>query len=79
MKDTVKFDMADSVKRLYEMDVKPHKCCVTTQLPADVAEAMAYIPFQLDKTAYTPEIALDEGSFFTALNKPFCGRSLLNE
>ncbi len=79
MKDTVKFDMADSVKRLCDMDMKMKKLCVTTAIPADYQDAMAYVPFQLDKTAYTPEKALEEGSLFTTLNRPFCGRSLLNE
>ena len=41
--------------------------------------AMAYVPFQLDKTTYSPEVALCEGTLFKVLNKPFCGRSLMNE
>ena len=40
---------------------------------------MAYVPFQLDKTTFTPEIALMEGTLFKALNKPFYGRSKCNE
>ncbi len=79
MKDTVKFDMAESVKRICEMDTKAKKVCISSQIPADATEAMAYIPFQLDKAAYSPEKALDEGSYFVSLNKPFCGRSLMNE
>ncbi len=79
MNNTIKFDMADSVKRICDMDKKTQKCCVTTAIPEDAQEAMAYVPFQLDKTAYSPEKALDEGSLFVSLNRPFCGRSLLNE
>lgn len=74
MSDTIKFNMADSVARLAQMEHKRH--CVTTALPHDPQVTMAYVPFQLDKTAYTPEKALDEGTLFTTLNKPFCGRSI---
>lgn len=52
--------------------------CVTTALPDNTVPTMAYIPFQLDKTAYTPDMALREGTLFPILNKPFCGRSVAN-
>ncbi len=77
MKETVKFDMADTVKMLCKAEDKVN--CVATAFPEDYQNAMAYVPFQLDKTAYAPEKALDEGSLFVTLNRPFCGRSLLNE
>lgn len=77
MQNTIQFDMADAVARLSKPD--QHPCCVTTALPADPQVTMAYVPFQLDKTAYAPERALTEGTLFTALNKPFCGRSICNE
>lgn len=77
MQNTIQFDMADTVARLSRAEQRP--CCVTTALPADPQVAMAYVPFQLDKTAYAPERALMEGSLFTALNKPFYGRSICNE
>ena len=52
--------------------------CVTTALPNDPVVAMAYVPFQLDNTSYSAEKALCEGTLFPVLNKPFCGRSVLN-
>ncbi len=52
--------------------------CVTTEFPKDTVVAMAYVPFQLDKTSYSAEKALCEGTLFPVLNKPFCGRSVMN-
>ena len=77
MDNTIKFDMADTVSRLSAPACKTN--CVTTEFPNDTTVAMAYVPFQLDKTSYTPEVALREGTLFTVLNKPFCGRSVINE
>lgn len=77
MDNTIKCNVADSVLRMATSDCKTN--CVTTALPANPVVAMAYVPFQLDKTTYSPEIALCEGTLFKVLNKPFCGRSLLNE
>lgn len=77
MDNTVKYDMADAVARLSASSCKIN--CVTTEFPSDTVVAMAYVPFQLDKTSYSPEVALREGTLFTVLNKPFCGRSLMNE
>ncbi len=77
MNKTVNFDMADTVSRLCETE--SHRHCVTTALPDDPVVAMAYVPFQLDRTAYSPEQALQMGTLFTVLNKPFCGRSIMNE
>lgn len=86
MSNTLKFDMADVVARQAralsmqdDMDCNCHRHCVTTALPDDPQAVMAYIPFQLDKTAYTPEKALEEGTLFTTLNRPFRGRSICNE
>lgn len=75
MNNTIKFDMADAVARFSNDDF--NKSCVATEFPGDATPTMAYIPFQLDKTAYEPEKALQEGTLFTTLNKPFCGRSLM--
>lgn len=52
--------------------------CVTTAFPNDTVVAMAYVPFQLDTTRYSAEKALCEGTLFPVLNKPFCGRSVMN-
>ena len=77
MDNTIKCNVADSVLRMTASDCKNN--CVTTALPANPVATMAYVPFQLDKTAYSPEVALCEGTLFKVLNKPFCGRSLMNE
>ena len=86
MQNTIQFDMAEIVSRQAkalarqdDMECNCHKHCVATALPAEPQVTMAYVPFQLDKTSYTPEKALCEGTLFTTLNKPFYGRSLCNE
>ena len=75
--DKYNFNMVDTPKR-----ITPRECpcnCVTTEFPVDTVVTMAYIPFQLDKTSYSAEKALGEGTLFPVLNKPFCGRSVMNE
>lgn len=42
-------------------------------LPADAAVAMAYVPMQTDTTVYDTEKALQTGTLFPVLNKPFAG------
>lgn len=44
-----------------------------SMLPEDTVTAMAYVPFQTDTTQYSPEKALEIGTLFTNLNKPFLG------
>ena len=75
MNKTINYDMADAMARYADRDCG--RLCVTTALPEDTVPAMAYIPFQLDKSSYTAEMALREGTLFPVLNKPFCGRSVL--
>ena len=77
MDSKMNFNLADMACEMYKP--KNNFCCVTTPLPEDTAVTMAYIPFQFDKTSYTPEKALQEGTLFTTLNKPFMGRSICNE
>ncbi len=86
MQNTIQFDMAEIVSRQAkalsrqsDMECDCHKHCVATALPDDPQVTMAYVPFQLDKTLYTPEVALTEGTLFKVLNKPFMGRSKCNE
>ncbi len=43
-------------------------------LPAEPQVAMAYIPFQQLGSVYTAEKALDSGTLFPELDKPFYGR-----
>ena len=42
-------------------------------LPKRTSEAMAYVPFQQYGATYQPEQALDNGTLFPDLNKPFAG------
>ena len=77
MENTIKYNITDSLSRHAESSCKLN--CVTTKFPEDTVVAMAYVPFQLDKTSYSPEVALREGTLFPILNKPFCGRSVVNE
>ncbi len=85
MQNTNQFDMAEIVscqtkERSSRNDINCsyHTNCVTTEFPNDTVVAMAYVPFQLDKTSYSAEMALYEGTLFPVLNKPFCGRSVMN-
>ena len=43
-------------------------------LPDDPVLAMAYVPFQQWGQTYEPERALDAGTLFPDLDKPFYGR-----
>ena len=43
-------------------------------LPDDPVVAMAYVPFQQWGDVYEPERALDAGTLFPDLDKPFYGR-----
>lgn len=46
-----------------------------TPLPADPVPGMAYVPFQQwDTGMLTAERALDAGTLFTVMDKPFYGR-----
>lgn len=43
-------------------------------LPPNTVEAMAYVPFQQFQTTYPSDKALDAGTLFPELDKPFYGR-----
>ena len=45
-----------------------------TPLPEDPVPGMAYVPFQQWSETYEPARALDDGTLFPVLNKPFYGR-----
>ena len=45
-----------------------------SMLPENPVVAMAYIPFQQYGSVYSAEKALDNGTLFPDLNKPFTGR-----
>lgn len=40
-------------------------------LPDDTVTAMAYVPFQTDKSMFDTEVALSKGTLFSDLYKPF--------
>ncbi len=42
-------------------------------LPSDVTVTMAYVPMQTDTTVYDTDKALQTGTLFPVLNKPFAG------
>ena len=48
-----------------------------TPLPADPVPAMAYVPFQQFGRTFPPERALDAGTLFPELDKPFYCRRVI--
>lgn len=48
----------------------------TTALPENPVVAMAYVPFQTDSSTYDDMKALQAGTLFPVLNKPFYGRGM---
>lgn len=60
------------------MDDMNGQACVfaddPTPLPKDYVVAMAYVPYQQFNTIYPAEKALDTGTAFPELDKPFYGR-----
>lgn len=54
---------------------EPEKCTANpTPFPQETPVAMAYIPFQQFGKLYVPEKALERGTVFPELDKPFLGR-----
>lgn len=43
-------------------------------LPDDASVTMAYVPLQLELVTYDADKALQNGTLFPALNKPFLGK-----
>ncbi|MGN0522059.1 MAG: spore coat associated protein CotJA [Eubacterium sp.] len=43
-------------------------------LPEDASVTMAYVPLQLELVTYDESKALNNGTLFPVLNKPFLGR-----
>lgn len=48
-------------------------------LPKDIALAMAYVPIQKNIDTYPSAEALDKGTIFPTLDKPFKGRMVHHE
>ena len=72
------FDMTEASVRLAAVQNGMQNPCVASALPDNAVPAMAFVPFQLDRTAYSPEKALSAGTLFTVLDKPFKGRMIGN-
>ncbi len=59
---------------------EPEKTCVTcarnnsmSAFPAETPVGMAYVPYQQWKNVYEPSVALERGTIFEDLDKPFLG------
>ena len=48
----------------------------TSRLPNDMPLAMAYVPFQQWEMPYAENTALERGTMFPSLDKPFCGKEI---
>lgn len=46
-------------------------------LPKDAAVTMAYVPFQQDTTMFEPSVALERGTLYETLDKPFLGKRVM--
>ena len=67
--------MIDNSRRFYRQDGARSCTCrdAVTSFPEDYGLAMAYVPVQTDLTIYDDMQALDIGTLFPVLNKPFLG------
>ncbi len=45
--------------------------------PAETPVGMAYVPYQQWKNVYEPSVALDRGTVFEDLDKPFLGEKAI--
>ena len=60
-------------------DKKPDDDCVKAcpmpvgAFPEDTPLAMAYVPYQVWETPYEEDVALQRGTIFRSLDKPFIG------
>lgn len=60
--------------------IEPGNSCPTcmknsmmSAFPAETPVGMAYVPYQQWKNVYEPSVALDRGTVFEDLDKPFLG------
>lgn len=44
-----------------------------TAFPAQVSVGMAYVPYQVWQNVYDPQVAIERGTIFEELDKPFIG------
>ena len=66
--------MIDNSRKNYRQDgARLCNCGNPTSFPEEYSLAMAYVPFQTDLTIYDDMQALEVGTLFPVLNKPFLG------
>jgi len=44
--------------------------------PSETPIGMCYVPFQQWETPYAENMALERGTMFPSLDKPFCGKEI---
>lgn len=59
-----------------DMNMENLRPMPTTPLPDDPVPAMAYVPFQQFERTFAPERALEAGTLFPELDKPFYGKQV---
>lgn len=70
-------DIRDFANTRREEPDNSSSCCriFTTQ---PISYAMAYVPFQTWRKVYDPSVALDRGTIFPELDKPFIGEEAVS-
>ncbi|MBQ2775145.1 MAG: spore coat associated protein CotJA [Clostridia bacterium] len=71
--------MVDNSRKNYRQDWARSCTCRDniTSFPEEYGLAMAYVPVQTDLTIYDDMQALEVGTLFPVLNKPFLGAGCL--
>ena len=47
---------------------------IITELPKELSFAISYVPYQVNPSKFSSEEALDKGTLYPALYKPFTGK-----
>ena len=55
----------------------PTDGCYYNPFPAETPVGMLYVPYQSWQGIYDPQVALERGTIFEALDKPFIGERSL--
>lgn len=70
-------DIRDMIESRGEAnDMNAMGCHIFTSQP--VSYAMAYVPFQSWRRVYDPTVALERGTIFPELDKPFIGEEAVS-
>ncbi len=72
-------DFTNYLEDLLQMDQKPraehhHSAGINRECIDRLPLTMAYVPMQAFRETYEPNCALDNGTLFPELNKPFKGK-----